>query len=279
MKYLAITCFLGLACASAAQAQSERPSTDQSAAVQILPAAEEGGPHNFVAAGLAIGPKYPGSKTYAPVPLVVADIDIKGIDVSTHGPELRADVLGGRSHFLIGPAIGYDFGRKPSDGGVARKLNKIGGSLRVGEIVGYRFGGNETGQGQVELTATVLQDVSKVDKGATATAAVSYVIYRNTRWNVAADVSGVYATGKSMRTYFGVTPQESLTSGLAAYSPGSGIESVGGGLNIGYQLSRRWGVFTRIGYDDLVGKAGKSPIVKAGSHNQFLGGVGLSFRF
>ena len=279
MKRLGIAILGAVTWTGSATAQTAPPASEQGAAAPVTPAAEPDGPRNFIAVGLAVNPKYPGSKKYSPIPLLAGVVEVAGVEVALAGPELRVDLLGGRSHFAIGPVAAVEFGRKPADGGVARRLNKIGTAASVGGFAAYRLGGNEAGQGQLELGVTALKDVTKVSRGTTVTGEASYVVVRNLRWNLAVDASVVYASGRTLRTYFGVTPTESLRSGLAAYAPGAGIESVGIGANLGYQLSSRWGVLARLGYDDLVGKAAKSPITRAGSRNQLLGGVGLSYRF
>src|SRR3546814_3702144 len=65
-----------------------------------------------------------------------------------------------------------------------------------------------------------------------------------------------------MRSYFGVTAEESLRSGLAAYRPGGGLRDVGAGATLGYRLSRRWGLIARAGANRYLGDAGDSPIVE-----------------
>lgn len=236
------------------------------------------GPMNFIAIGGGAAPSYPGSKTYSIIPFVAANFTIKSIELSVRGPNIRANLLG-ESAFSIGPVVSLNFGRSRSDGGVARYLPKIGNEVDVGGYVGYHFGGDAIGQGQVALEITALQDVSSVSKGFTASGTISYVLVRNQHWNIGADANTTYANAKTLRTYFGVSPDAAEESGLSAYSPGSGIRDVGTGVTAGYQFNRRWGLVSRIGYNYLVGDAAKSPIVKVGSRSQLLGGIALSYRF
>lgn len=234
---------------------------------------------NFVAVGLGVAPKFSGSKTYTPIPFVAADVTVKGIELSVRGPDVRADLLGDRSHFSLGPVATLSFGRRPSDGGIARTLDRIGNEVDLGGFVGYHFGGAPNGQGRTDLEITALQDVSNVSKEFTLGGRASYVLLRNRRWNLGVDASATYANAKAVRTYFGVTPREAAVSNLATYSPGAGLRDIGTGLTAGYPITRRWGVVSRLGYTYLVGDAGKSPIVKAGSRSQLLGGIALSYRF
>jgi outer membrane protein len=88
-----------------------------------------------------------------------------------------------------------------------------------------------------------------------------------------------YGDSRFMRTYFGVTPAEAARSGLAAYRPGGGLQSVG--LEIGaYQpLNAEWGITGSVRYDRLQRGAAASPIVQQGSRDQFSATIGLTRHF
>ncbi len=72
-----------------------------------------------------------------------------------------------------------------------------------------------------------------------------------------------------MSTYFGVTDQESVASGMAPYDPNGGLASVGVVLNAEYAFTSRWGLQAAATYDRLVGEAADSPITERGSADQF----------
>ena len=83
------------------------------------------------------------------------------------------------------------------------------------------------------------------------------------------------------KTYFGVTAAEAAAAGstLTAYSPDAGINSVGLELKANYAFSERTTFHLRAGWDRFIGDAADSPIVKAGSADQFTIGAGVSYRF
>jgi outer membrane scaffolding protein for murein synthesis (MipA/OmpV family) len=81
------------------------------------------------------------------------------------------------------------------------------------------------------------------------------------------------------QTYFGVTPAESLASGLTAFSPGGGFHSLGVEIGAYQALSDDWGVTGRLRFDRLRGDAGASPIVGQGQRNQFTAEIGLTRHF
>ena len=85
---------------------------------------------------------------------------------------------------------------------------------------------------------------------------------------------------KYSRAYFGVAPADVAASGLPAYDPKGGVQSVG--VTAGYmrQLTRNWGVAAFARYDRLVGDAADSPVTRAfGSRNQPAFGIALSYTF
>ena len=90
----------------------------------------------------------------------------------------------------------------------------------------------------------------------------------------------LFSDARYQRTYFGVSPDVSLATGLPVYRPSGGVHAVALASGVSYQLSNRWGMFGYGRYARLVGDAAKSPIVRElGSRNQLSGGVGLNYTF
>ncbi len=84
-----------------------------------------------------------------------------------------------------------------------------------------------------------------------------------------------------MDTYFGVTEAEASAPGsqLAAYDPGSSFKTAGLAARATYELTENTRIHVRAGWDRFIGDAADSPIVEAGSENQFSIGTGLTYRF
>jgi outer membrane scaffolding protein for murein synthesis (MipA/OmpV family) len=80
-------------------------------------------------------------------------------------------------------------------------------------------------------------------------------------------------------TYFGVTPAESVASGLAAFAPAGGALSAGIEFGATYALSDTWGLQGTLRYDRFLGDAAGSPITGLGSDNQFSASLMLTRRF
>lgn len=85
-----------------------------------------------------------------------------------------------------------------------------------------------------------------------------------------------WGSGGFMDTYFGVTEEEAAASPLDEYDPSSGLYSVGMELGARYAFSDRWGLEGAASYERLVDDAGDSPIVDAGSRDQFGIRVGIT---
>ncbi|AEG51394.1 MltA-interacting MipA family protein [Sphingobium chlorophenolicum L-1] len=238
------------------------------------------GVSGFIALGPGVTPAYDGAKSYQLIPFGIADVRWKGMEFELRGLRARLDVMGD-SPLQVGPAINLRFKRNSSKDGDGRVklLDDVGQAIEVGGFVGYRFGGDEKGQGEVTVDLTVLKDVNNGHDGVVATAQLSYAAYRSRRVFVNVDAQTNYGDGKYMRSYFGVTADESLRSGLATYRPGGGIRDVGAGATVGYQFSPRWGLIARAGANYYVGDAKDSPIVDEGSKLQAIAGLALSFRF
>lgn len=89
-----------------------------------------------------------------------------------------------------------------------------------------------------------------------------------------------FASSDYFDAYYGVTPEESAASGISAYSPKSGVESVGAGGAITWKATERVTTSMFGEYSRLMGPAADSTLVKErGSKNQWLFGVSATYRF
>lgn len=257
--------FVGLYAAclpSAVLAQQPRPS---------------GGAHGHVSLGAGVASEYDGSSDIRAIPLVLADVRLQGLSVEVRGLRARAD-LAPDARFSIGPVIGARLDRSDVDGPVGL-LPKIDTAIEAGAFVGYRFGGDQLGQGSLQLDLTAVHDVSRTHNGLLATASASYAAVRKPNTFLTLDVQSTWVDTDYSRTYFGISSADAVRSGLTPYRPGAGIRDVGAGLSAGYYFARDVGVIARAGATYLMGDIADSPVTRQGSRWQPLGGVTLSYRF
>lgn len=256
------------------------PTIDAEAAALAQEDVADGGIHGFFALGPGAVPAFDGAKTYQLIPLMIANAEWRGVGLEIRGLGARVDLLAD-SPVQVGPVFNFRGNRDSAEDGSGRVklLNDVDSSIEVGGYVGYRFGGDRTGQGEVALDLTVTKDVGGGHEGLIGTAQVSYAAYRSQRFFLNVDAQASFADKKYMRAFFGVTPQESAVSGLAAWRPDSGIRDAGAGLTAGYQFNERWGLIARAGATHYLGDAADSPVAEEGSKIQAVGGLALSFRF
>lgn len=240
-------------------------------------AAPDGAPHGQVALGAGIAPEYDGADDVRAIPFVLADFRWQGITFEFRGLRGRAD-LAADPRLAIGPVIGARLDRRDRDGQVGF-LPDIDTAIETGVFVGYRFGGNQLGEGSLQVDLTAVHDVSHTHNGLLATASASYAAVRRRHTFVSVDVQTTWASTDYTRTYFGVSAQDAARSGLRAYRPSSGIRDVGAGLSAGYFFGRHVGVVARAGANYLVGDIADSPVTEQGSRWQPAAGIALSYRF
>lgn len=257
------TCGVAAMTAGAAQAQAGPPN--------------DSSPHGVVAIGPGVVPEFDGSGDMRVFPFVVADIQWRGINVQVGGPGLRMDVVPD-SRLAFGPVIGMRLPRNDVDGPVGL-LPEIDTAIEAGAFVGYRFGGDQAGQGSLQMELSLVHDVSQTHNGLLATASASYAAVRNEDFFLSFGAQTTWANQDYTRTYFGIDAAGVRASGLAGYRPDAGIRDVGAGVTAGYWFSDHLGVTARTGASYLMGDIADSPITDDGSRWQPAAGVMLSYRF
>lgn len=89
-----------------------------------------------------------------------------------------------------------------------------------------------------------------------------------------------FASRDFMQTYFGVTPAQSLRTGLARYDADGGLLSYGVGGTVIQPLSRKSALTLFTSLERLGELAGDSPLVRdRGRRTQFTLGLGFGYRF
>ena len=264
--FLPILFASGMMLPMAAHAQQARPADGSTE-----------GAHGMVALGAGVVPDHDGASDVRAVPFALADIRWRGVSFEIRGLRARVD-LARDSRLAIGPVIGPRLSRRNVDGPVGL-LPEIDTAIEAGGYVGYRIGGDERGQGAVQMELTLVHDVSGTHDGLIATANASYAAVRRPDMMLSLDLQTSWANRDYARTYFGIEPADAAVSGLAAYRPGSGFRDIGGGVTAGYWFDRHFGVIGRAGANYLVGDIADSPVTREGSRWQPSAGLALSYRF
>lgn len=217
-----------------------------------------------IGVGARVAPVYDGSKSTYTIPVPYVDIhglvydrlfvsDIRGIGFNV--VDLGA--------FRTGLSLNYDYlgGRTSSDAPRLRGLPDISRPGTVGAFMTYavrpfafeikvnREFGSQPGGVEVQLGASV---------GMAPTP----------RWHVSFGVQANWGDAQFNQKYFGVTAAEATQASasgnpMPAYTPGSGLDTVGFTSTSIYALTEHWGVGTRLGLRELIGSAARnSPLTE-----------------
>lgn len=234
-------------------------------------------PHGVIGIGPGLVPEFDGSKDMRVLPAIVADIRWRGITLQAGGQGLRADIVS-HPRLAFGPVIGARLPRSDADGRVGL-LTEIDTAIEAGAFIGYRFGGNASGQGSLQTELSVVHDVSGTHDGLLATARASYAAIQNEKFSLSMGAQTTWANQNYARTYFGIAPGEAASSGLAAYRPGSGFRDVGLSMTAGYWFNQKFGVIGGVAANYLVGDIADSPLTEEGRRWQPAGAITVAYRF
>lgn len=176
---------------------------------------------------------------------------------------------GNRQGFSFGPSFRIVGSRDEDDSDHLAGLEDIDRAFELGGRVSY-------GAGPVTGYASLRRGFGG-HEGVIGTLGAKYRTDVNDRLTVWAGVSVDYANSSYMDTYFGVTPAESATTGLAAYDPGAGFKSASAKLEARYSLTENTALLGEVEYGRLLGDAADSPVVQ--DKDQPAVRIGITRRF
>ena len=100
------------------------------------------------------------------------------------------------------------------------------------------------------------------------------------RWTATVGPRLSLADETFMASYYGVTPAQSATSGLAPYHANAGIRSYGAGTSLRYKWSDAWTTLGFVEYTHLATTPSESPLIdERGSPDLFTVGLGAKYSF
>jgi MipA family protein len=233
---------------------------------------------NFAGLGVGAYPDYFGSSDYDLGVAPFARLSLGGSRfVRLMANEIRLNLLDNRD-WQLGPVGLWRFGRDDVDNPVVERIHSIDDSFSLG-LFGARVWRDPQ---EIRRIAGVggwaMGDVSGVYNGWTA-GLNAYAMEPVAKMvTLAGGAAFTYGSGNYMEEYFGITPSDSLASGLPIYVPGSGVRDVRGWAVAMLHLSKQWHLGAGLIYSRLVGNAADSPIVsEEGSKNQWVYGAGVLY--
>ena len=96
-------------------------------------------------------------------------------------------------------------------------------------------------------------------------------------WRLGAQLAATWANAAHQQAYFGVDAAQSVSSGLATYRPGAGLQNVRASATLVYSVAPQWSVSAGLTHTELQGDARRSPLVRETGSTTGLLTVGRRF--
>ncbi|UQZ88924.1 hypothetical protein C4J81_06820 [Deltaproteobacteria bacterium Smac51] len=241
--------------------------------------------HVSVGVAAVVTPEFEGSDKHDFKALPIIDImlnDGKYFISTTRGAGVSWRV---GDFFSFGPVIKYRFGRDEDDSRLLKGLGDVDGGFELGGYAAWRVPNliryyDTTSKPNLNFDATLefLHGLGSA-KGWQAKMGTGLGYGVQESYMVNLGVNAVYADKDYQHEYFGISDRQSQKSRYERYSPDGGLKHVAVSTSLNIWLASDWQVNIFGEYRRLTGDAADSPLVKAGSPNQTMGGVALVWRF
>ncbi|AXJ96882.1 MULTISPECIES: MipA/OmpV family protein [unclassified Sphingomonas] len=242
--------------------------------------------------GAAYLPDYEGSNDYSFSPAPGAIGTVKGHDFVLAGNRVSFDLIPNRTdngiELQAGPIAVLNLNRattKGIDDPRIRALGKVGTAVELGGYVGVGKTGIVTSPyDRLSVSLSYRHDVAGASDGGIWQPSINYFTPLSLKAAVGLFATAEHADGNYARSYFGITPAQSVASGLAAYNPRGGWKDWNVGALGTYALTGNllhgFKLVGGVTYGRLLNDFGDSPVVSvAGSRTQWLGALGVAYTF
>lgn len=220
-----------------------------------------------VGAGAYLRPNDIGSDSGSVKPFPYIDVAYKNA-VYFRGDRLRINLLGSRK-VRIGPEFRFRFGRSENDDPAYAGLGDIGDTVEGGVYFQVRAL-------NLLFAGSLRQDLGSGHSGAIGELLVGAGLIRSGPITIGAGARLTWASANYMNSYFGVSPEQSVASGLAVYEPGAGLRHVESGIAFRYDFAGALNIAGGFGLRYLTNLAADSPIVSTyGDRTQFISAMVL----
>lgn len=251
-----------------------------------LPSPEEAGNGFTLALGVGTTPDYVGSDDYRIIPAGGLRGRVGPVSLATRSTYLYADVFPRTSSgidFDLGPIVGVNFNRtiRVHDP-IVRRLPELDTAIEVGAFAGISLHNLTNPYDTLEFRLDVLHDVAGAHKSTIFSPNIEFSTPLSRFTYVSASVGADFVSNRFADYYFGITPADSLASGLPVFNPDGGLEKWKANLlvnqSITGDLTGGLSIFGTANYSRLQGDFKRSPIVSLrGSASQWLLAGGLAY--
>lgn len=232
---------------------------------------------NSVGIGFGGTTQYKGGSHYRAIPLASFSFDTRIGIVANEQIGVKIDLIKSR-RVDTGPILRYQGGRDNdiSDSVVA-KLPELAATVEAGWFLGSGIPLSVLGlKSDNIITAKIsgVTDIGDGHGGSTITTSTALVIPASPTVRIITSLSLSFSDKNYHQAFYGISETAAANSELPAFNASAGLESVGLGLIIVKQLSKKWSLSSITSLSELQADAAKSPITKRGSSSQlFMGAV------
>lgn len=251
-----------------------------------LPSPEEAGNGFTVALGVGTTPDYVGSNDYRIIPAAGLRGRVGPVNLTTRSTYLYADFFprtASAVDFDFGPIIGFNPNRTTRvHDPVVRRLPKLDTAIEVGGFAGISLHNLTNPYDTLAFRFDVTHDIGGAHKSTVFSPNVEFSTPLSRFTYVSASVGADFVSNRYADYYFGITPADSLVSGLPVFNPDGGMEKWKAGLllnqSVTGDLTGGLSIFGTANYSHLQGDFKRSPIVSLrGSASQWLLAAGLAY--
>jgi len=272
-------CLALAACCLASPALAQQSAT-------ALPPPEEAGNGFTLALGVGTTPDYVGSNDYRIIPAGGLRGRVGPVSLSTRSTYLYADLFprtANKIDFDLGPIVGVNLNRTMRvHYPIVRKLPKLDTAVEVGGFAGISLHNLTNPYDTLGFRLDVVHDVAGAHKSTVISPNIEFSTPLSRFTYVSASVGADFVSNRYADYYFGITPANSLASGLPVFNPDGGMEDWKAGLLVNQSvtgdLTGGLSIFGTANYSHLQGDFKRSPIVSLrGSASQWLLAGGLAY--
>jgi len=183
---------------------------------------------------------------------------VLGFATDAAGPGASAELVATKNWHL-GAAFRFDSGRKASDSPYLNGLPDVARTLRGRIYTSYDI------NKQWSIGGNVSQDLLGRGGGALASIDLGYRRWITPRIEWTNGIGATLADSRNMSTYFGISDEQAVKSGLRPFTANAGVRDVHFGTGLTTALSPHWIAFGNLGWSRLMGDAADSPLTRRAS--------------
>lgn len=222
--------------------------------------------------GIGTTPDYPGSDEYRLRVIPLINLRYKDV-VALQGNRLSVNFIRYKN-VKAGPLLNLRFGREEKRNAILTGLGDVADTVLAGAFIEGRYKGL--------FASAEYRQALGAGQGATMRFVLAQGLYRSAskKTTMIAAIRSDWNSARSNQTNFGITPAQSLASGLTVYAPGGGFSKIELDILGRHQLGENWRLDWVAGYARIIGDPADSPLVAVfGSANQFIIGLGTQYSF